>query len=438
MHYGHHPRRILILLLLTTLLWPLGATALEKADLELVFEDDFESGSDGWAFADPDNWKIEQEVETGNHVLSLATTGGNPRDYFAPQSVATIEGLSLGSFILEARLRHRGKEYPHQDLCVVLNAEDDYQFYYVHFAPVADKGANTVFLVDNAERKSIAIKRSDGTPWGDPWHDVRIVRDVLAGDITVYVDDMSTPAMVANDITFTEGLLGLGSFNDIGWFDDVKIWAPAANKQDAPFVSLFDGETLSGWKASDMDHWSVEDEAITGQWSEAQPITKNKFLVWQGGDVANFELKAKFRLGETTGNSGIQFRSRIADDGTGVGYQADILPGGPWCGALADEYTGREPLMVPNGHKTVMDFEGKRTVTPIGEPVALRPLGEWNDYHVTAHGHRMTLRVNGVVSAVFVDYDTKEFDASGILALQLHAHTPMKVQFKDIFLKRFP
>ncbi len=425
-------------LVAVALLWPVAVPALDKADLELVFEDDFESGMDGWSFSDAVNWKVEQEDDTNNHVLSLFTPSGNERDYFAPRSVATIKDLSLGSFVLEARLRHRGKEYGHQDLCVVLNTEGDYQFYYVHLAPVADEGANTVFRVDNAERESIAIQRSDGTTWGDQWHDVRIVRDVLAGDITVYVDDMNKPVMVANDITFTKGSLGLGSFNDIGWFDDVKIWAPPAQKEDVPFVSIFDGNSLSGWKASDMRYWSVEDGTITGQWSEALPCTQNQFLVWQGGDVANFELKAKFRLAESTGNSGIQFRSRIAADGTGVGYQADILPGGPWCGALADEYTGREPLMVPNGHKTVVDFDGNRTVTPIGDPVALRPIGEWNDYHIIARDHRMTLRVNGEVSAVFVDYDTKEFDPSGILALQLRNQMPMKVQFKDIFLKELP
>lgn len=204
------------------------------------------------------------------------------------------------------------------------------------------------------------------------------------------------------------------------------------------FESIFDGETLDGWSAPDMSFWSVVDGAITAESSEVNPCTFNQYLVWQGGDVGDFELKVKFRLLNNNGNSGIQFRSRIREDGMGVGYQADILPGGPWCGALADEYTGREALMVPNGHKTVVDADGTRTCTPAGEPVSLRRADEWNDYHIVAKGRHIVLRINGHVSAELIDNDEREFDASGILALQLRSGPPMKVQFKDIYVKRLP
>lgn len=207
---------------------------------------------------------------------------------------------------------------------------------------------------------------------------------------------------------------------------------------DDGFKPIFDGKTLKGWKASNMSYWSVQDGAITAQSTESNPCKSNQFLVWQGGNVADFELKVKFRLAENRGNSGVQFRSKIDKDGMGIGYQADILPGGPWCGALADEYTGREPLMVPNGHKTVVDVDGKRTCNPVSEPVSLRKPGEWNDYHIIARGHRMLLKINGRLSAEFIDNDAKEFDPSGILALQLRSGPPMKVQFKEILLMQLP
>jgi len=208
-----------------------------------------------------------------------------------------------------------------------------------------------------------------------------------------------------------------------------------ADEQEQGFQSLFDGQTLKGWKAPNMSYWSVQDGAITAESTKDNPCTSNQFLVWQGGDVDDFELKALFRLAGNQGNSGIQFRSRIDKDGMGIGYQADILPGGPWCGALADEYTGREPLMVPNGHKTVVDADGTRTCTPAGQPVKLKKAGEWNEYHIIARGHHMLLKINGQVSAEFIDNDAKEFDASGILGLQLRSGPPMKVQFKEIRLK---
>lgn len=209
-------------------------------------------------------------------------------------------------------------------------------------------------------------------------------------------------------------------------------------EDDDGFQSIFNGKTLAGWKAPIMSYWSVEEGTITAQSTEANPCTSNQFLVWQGGDVADFELKAKFRLAGNRGNSGIQFRSKIDKDGMGIGYQADILPGGPWCGALADEYTGRVPLMVPNGHKTVVDIDGKRTATRVSDPVSLKKPGEWNDYHIIARGHRIILKINGQQTAEFIDNDTKGFDASGILALQLRSGPAMKVQFKEIRLKQLP
>lgn len=204
------------------------------------------------------------------------------------------------------------------------------------------------------------------------------------------------------------------------------------------FKPIFDGKTLSGLKAPNMSYWSVQDDSIAAESTEANPCTSNQYLVWQGGEVADFELKAKFRLAKNQGNSGIQFRSEINAEGMGVGYQADILPGGPWCGALADEYTGREPLMAPNGHKTVIDIDGRRVCASQGKPVSLRKPSEWNDYHVLAVGRHIILRVNGQVSAELIDNDKARFRESGILALQLRSGLPMKVQFKEILLKKLP
>ncbi len=210
--------------LIVSALLAASAAALEKGGLVLRFEENFESGLGNWEMLDPESWRIEEDAETGNGVLSLFRGGGVARTFFAPRSVAMIRGLEVGDFILEARMRHRGKQYAHQDLCVVFNAMSDYQFYYAHFAPVADDGANTIFLVDNADRQSIATDRNDGITWGEAWHDVRIVRDVTIGTIAVYFDDMDTPVMVAEDRRFAQGGIGLGSFNDTGCFDDVRIW----------------------------------------------------------------------------------------------------------------------------------------------------------------------------------------------------------------------
>ncbi|MCA9048981.1 MAG: DUF1080 domain-containing protein, partial [Planctomycetaceae bacterium] len=107
------------------------------------------------------------------------------------------------------------------------------------------------------------------------------------------------------------------------------------------FSALFDGKTLDGWKAADMSFWTVRNEAITGESTPEHPCTSNQFLVWQGGDVADFELKLKFRVQGNGCNSGVQFRSRMRPDGLAVGYQADIYQGGPYLGGVCDELHSR-------------------------------------------------------------------------------------------------
>lgn len=204
------------------------------------------------------------------------------------------------------------------------------------------------------------------------------------------------------------------------------------------FKPIFDGKSLDGWKAGKPQYFSVEDGAITAQSSESNPCTTNQFIVWQGGDVADFELKLKFRLDKNQGNSGVQFRSKLSPIGDGVGYQADILPNGPWLGAITDENTPRETLVAPNGHKAVIDEKGKRTVTSLGAPVTVNKPGEWNDYHIIARGNHITLKVNGRISAELIDDEPGRSHAKGLLGLQLRSGPPMKVQFKDIQLKQMP
>tara|TARA_Y100001934_G_scaffold282129_1_gene394544 strand:+ start:2953 stop:4356 length:1404 start_codon:yes stop_codon:yes gene_type:complete len=204
------------------------------------------------------------------------------------------------------------------------------------------------------------------------------------------------------------------------------------------FEKIFDGKTLKGWKALNMSYWSVRDGAITGESSDEHPCVKNQFIVWQGGDVADFGLHVKFRVRGNSCNSGVQFRSKIRPDGLAVGYQADILSGGKYLGGVCDEIHQREgrELLTRNGEKTVIDANGKRTATSLGATATFNGWPAWNDYHITAKGQHIILRINGVKCAELIDREEGHFDLSGILGLQLRAGKPMTVQFKDIYLKQ--
>jgi len=221
------------------------------------------------------------------------------------------------------------------------------------------------------------------------------------------------------------------------YFACVSLAQPA---DQAGFKPIFDGKTLNGWKAPDMSYWSVEDGAITARATKQHPVTRNQFLVWQLGELDDFELKLKYRIeGTPAANSGVQFRSRMAPEGHAIGYQADIDAGGQWAGALYDEH-GRG-MLAKRGQKTVIEPDGKMSRTAIGDPDALWAKikkSDWKDYHIIARGSHIILKINGQVTAEVIDNQDSQRDLSGVLALQLHSGPPLKVQFKDIRLKRLP
>jgi hypothetical protein len=204
------------------------------------------------------------------------------------------------------------------------------------------------------------------------------------------------------------------------------------------FESLFDGKTLTGWKAKEMRYWSIRDGAITGESSGTNPCTSNQFVVWQGGELGDFELKLKFRVTGNGGNSGVQFRSKFREDGLAVGYQADILNSGAYLGGVCDELHKRQgpELLTRNGEKTIIDASGKRTATDLKEKATMKPKDEWNDYHIIAKGDHIILKINGVTCSELIDKEEGHCDLKGMLGLQLRSGKPMTVQFKDIHLKK--
>ena len=210
---------------------------------------------------------------------------------------------------------------------------------------------------------------------------------------------------------------------------------------DGPgFIPIFDGKTLTGWKAADMSFWSVEEGAITAKITRRHPTKRNHYLVWQGGKLGDFELRLRHRiLSPHDVNGGFQFRSEmfdgeIADDCRG--YQVDNNTGTDWLVRLYDEF-GRHTLAW-RGERTVFGPTGEKTTTRLD--AATGPAGfkleDWHDYHLICRGPQITLKVNGRTVAEVVDNDPDQQDFSGILALQLHSGPPMTVQFKDIRLKR--
>ncbi len=53
------------------------------------------------------------------------------------------------------------------------------------------------------------------------WHSFKVTYDAETGEMKAFLDDMDTPILTASDKTLTHGFVGVGSFDDTGYFDDI-------------------------------------------------------------------------------------------------------------------------------------------------------------------------------------------------------------------------
>jgi hypothetical protein len=194
--------------------------------MKLVYQHDFEdSCMERYEPTDATAWKLG-EVD-GNHFASLIRKDSKfSPPVRSPLNRNLIRNLKLGTFTMDLRMQSTIPDYGHRDLCLFFGYQDDSHLYYVHLGKKTDDHANQVFIVNEEPRKKISTKTTDGTSWTDEWHNVRLVRNIENGDVRVYFDDITTPAMTATDMTFGEGRVGFGSFDDIGNFDDIRIYVP--------------------------------------------------------------------------------------------------------------------------------------------------------------------------------------------------------------------
>jgi Domain of Unknown Function (DUF1080) len=210
---------------------------------------------------------------------------------------------------------------------------------------------------------------------------------------------------------------------------------PVPAAEEPGFTPLFNGKDLSGWEG-DPALWSVQDGAITGVTTDAALLPYNKFLIWRGGTVKNFELRAKVR--QTGNNSGIQYRSRELNEvgpWSVGGYQCDIHPLAVNNAMLYDE-RGRG-IVAMNGQSVIVDEKGAKWLTKQRDPVTV-DVAEWNEYTIIARGNQLTHQLNGQVTVEIIDHQADQRELEGILAIQVHRGPAMRVQIKDVMLKTLP
>ena len=193
--------------------------------------------------------------------------------------------------------------------------------------------------------------------------------------------------------------------------------AAAADEAKDGWISLFDGRSLKGWKASEnKESWKVEDGALV-----CDGPRSHLFYVADDKPFVNFEFKADVMT--TPGsNAGIYFHTRYQDVGWpkyGYETQVNISHGDP---------------------KKSGSLYG---VVNISNPPAKD--NQWYTQHIIVKGRHIVLKINDQTVVDYTEPEGKKASSDGFErrldkgTFALQAHDPKsKVYFKNLMVKRTP
>lgn len=264
--------------------------------------------------------------------------------------------------------------------------------------------------------------------------------------------------------------------------------APGVGRGASPFVppepidyrnrdgwaSLFDGRTLAGWDGN-PEVWSVVDGVITAN-SVPERRVGSTHLIWQGGELTDFELKFEMKLG-TDIHAGIAYRSYVdlnrgagarqgaagrgtaaAAPGAGRGRAAGPalhVPANPkWtlygpgldydydlimAGNVEDRGTPRREVAWRGGIVHAVTGQRPRSIGSVGDADALKALikaDDWTQFHIIARGRLLTHIINGHVMTILIDDDETHFRPSGLIGFGIEQFGFGRVSVRDIWLRR--
>jgi len=187
----------------------------------------------------------------------------------------------------------------------------------------------------------------------------------------------------------------------------------AADESDKGFVTIFNGKSLEGWKASEnTDSWSLKDGALVARGP------RSHMFYMADKPFVNFELKVEV-MTEKGSNGGIYFHTKFQENGwPKYGYESQVN----------------------NTHGDWRKTGSLYAVDDVKEAPAKD--GKWWTQHIIVKGRNVQILVDG---KKVVDYTepadkkagkdfTRKLD-KGTFALQ--AHDPKSVvRFRNIRVKR--
>src|SRR5690606_16145197 len=157
-------------------------------------------------------------------ALQLHTAGRPGGPIRKPAEWAILQSPPFGSVEVRAQVRADAPvERMGRDVLIYFGYQSPTRFYYAHLSNETTPPHNGIFLVNDADRVRIDDGSAVPRLMDDQWHDVRLERNAVSGEIRVYLDGILT--LQATDTTLRSGRIGFGSFDDPAAFRAVQVRA---------------------------------------------------------------------------------------------------------------------------------------------------------------------------------------------------------------------
>lgn len=207
---------------------------------------------------------------------------------------------------------------------------------------------------------------------------------------------------------------------------------------DQGFVSMYSGLDLRGWKVppGHEGHWQARDHILEYDGKSDAP-DKN---LWTEKEYGDFEMIVDWRFPNKPAPRARPVVLPNGDDATNPDGTRKVVQV-PYAGDSGLLPRGSEKAQVNMTFNTIGSGElyGYRTdkslpaevrVAAIPKTKADKPPGQWNRFHITMKGDRMTVVLNG--QTVIENAELPGIPARGPIGLQHHGD---RVQFMNLYIK---
>ena len=171
-----------------------------------------------------EKWDVQSAADwvVGSNLLQLKVSAepaaGQPR---RPTKYALLESKPYSKVTVEGEIKRNGRS-----LIIVYAWQDDAHYDYAHIsvdAAATQNVHNGMFHIFGGERVRISSLDGPGSLPTQDWTPVKLVFDGHTGLCYVEVNGKRNPSLDAVDLSLRWGRVGLGSFDEIGDFRNVKV-----------------------------------------------------------------------------------------------------------------------------------------------------------------------------------------------------------------------